>query len=37
VPGHIETGVLVRCPDGHGHGVLFVVHTEVAENIWIVS
>ena len=38
VPGHIETGVLVRCPDGHHeHEVLSVVHTEVAENIRIVS
>lgn len=38
VPGHLEAGVLVCCPDGnHGHEVLSVVHAEVAENIWIIN
>ena len=38
LPGHIEAGARVPCPDGdHDHLVLAVVHAEVAENIRIIE
>jgi hypothetical protein len=38
LPGHIEEGATVPCPDGdHDHQVLDSLHTEVVTNIKIIS
>jgi hypothetical protein len=37
LPGRIEVGAVVPCPDGdHEHRVLDVLHTEAAENVRII-
>lgn len=38
LPGHIEVGAEVPCPDGdHDHQVLNVIHTAVVHNIEVTS
>lgn len=37
LPGHIEVGAVVPCPDGdHDHRVLTAIHTAVVHNIRVV-
>jgi hypothetical protein len=38
LPGHIEVGAQVPCPDAdHEHWVVSVRHTEVADNVRIID
>lgn len=38
LPGHIEDGATVPCPDGdHDHHVLEALHIEVATNISVIE
>jgi hypothetical protein len=38
LPGQIEVGALVPCPDGdHEHWVVAVLHTEVTDNAQIID